>query len=80
MNRTQHPSNNKVLGAPVDWNHRELPCSALPVTCVVIEGAGHAMKSYWKSSDEEIEKIMAGGQVVLWTFGHAHPAVAIEVE
>ena len=79
MIRTQHPSNNKVLGAPVGWNQGELPCNALPITCTEVNGMP-AMVSYWTPTEEERAQIAAGGMLALWVIGSIHPPVAIEVE
>ena len=79
MDRTQHPSNNFVLGAPVGWNQKELPCSALPVTRLVVDGKP-AMVSFWRPTPEELAALNRGGTVALWVYGEAHPPVAVGVE
>jgi len=78
--RTQHPSNNHVLGAPAGWDQGDLPCSALPIT-VERDTEGHVyLTSYWQLSDEERATIAAGGLVRLTVLDNAHPVVAIGVE
>ncbi len=79
MNRTQHPSNTNVLGAPVDWSQETLPCGALAITACKIEGAS-AMKSWWQPTPEERAAIANGARVVLSVIGTCHPPVAIGVE
>lgn len=79
MIRTQHPSNNHVLGAPAGWDQGDLPCSALPVT-VEQDTEGHVyLTSYWQLSDEERAAIAAGGLVKLTVVDNAHPVVALGV-
>ena len=79
MDRTQHPSNNHVLGAPVGWDQKELPCSALPVTRVEQDGMP-AMVSFWRPTAAELAALNKGGTVALWVYGVAHPPVAVGVE
>jgi len=79
MDRTQHPSNNLVLGAPIGWDQGELPCSALPVTRVAYEGQP-AMLSFWRPNAAELEQLNAGGLVALCVFGTSHPPVSVGVE
>lgn len=78
MQRTQHPSNNAVLGAPAGWDQRELPCDALPVTRVVADGVPHVV-SFWRPSPDELAALAAGALVELWTVGHTTPPVALAV-
>lgn len=79
MRYTQHPSNNHVLGAPVGWDQKELPCGALPVTCVEV-GGKLAMVSYWKPDAADLAALAKGAMVALVVYGSAHPPVALEVE
>lgn len=79
MNYTQHPSNNKVLGAPVGWDQKELPCGALPVTLAMVE-EHEVMVSFWRPTDEEILQLARGGLITLWVYGTVHPVVAMAVE
>lgn len=79
MIRTQHPSNNHVLGAPAGWDQGDLPCSALPIT-VERDAEGHVyLTSYWQLSDKERAVIAEGGLVKLTVVDNAHPVVAIGV-
>lgn len=79
MDRTQHPSNNFVLGAPVGWDQKELPCSALPVTRMAVEGRP-VMVSFWRPTGDELAALNRGGTVALWVYGEGHPPVAVGVE
>lgn len=81
MRYTQHPSNNKVIGAPKGWDQKELPCGALPVTVCEEPNTGATMiQSVWMPDEEEIAKLRAGKGVVLTVFGLVHPVVSIGVE
>ncbi len=79
MNKTQHPSNTRVLGAPKGWDQAALECGGLAVTETTINGAP-CMVSYWKPTEAEIANILAGGLVALWIIGTNHPPVALGVE
>lgn len=78
MNKIQHPSNNRVLGAPKGWDQKELPCDALPVTDVTIEGHP-AVMSFWRPTPEEIAAIQAGALIALSVIGSTMPPVALMV-
>ncbi len=79
MRYTQHPSNNHVLGAPPGWDQKELPCGALPITRVQMEGKP-AMVSFWKPDAADLAVLAEGGTVALWVYGEVHPVVAVGVE
>lgn len=79
MHRTQHPSNNAVLGAPGGWDQNELPCGALPITRTVVDGVA-AVVSYWQPNAEELAALNAGRPVALWVVGSTMPPVALEVD
>jgi hypothetical protein len=79
MNRTQHHSNNDVLGAPVGWDQGELPCAALAITRT--ETGGHpVMASYWIPTLDELALLNAGAPVELWVIGQTMPPVSLMVE
>lgn len=80
MNRTQHPSNNQVISAPVGHDQQELPCDALPVTVVDYGGGKLGMVSFWRPTAEELQQLAAGGLVMLSVMGTMHPMVALGVE
>jgi hypothetical protein len=79
MNRHQHPSNNGVLGAPAGWNQGELPCGALPITRMEVDGKP-MIGSFWKPTAEELADLVAGGSVALWVIGATMPPVSLGVE
>jgi hypothetical protein len=76
---TQHPSNNRVLGAPAGWDQQALPCNALPVTFQSDE-TGPCFTSFWQPSDAEKKAIADGALVKLSIFNSTHPPVWIGVE
>lgn len=78
MNKTQHPSNNRVLGAPAGWDQQTLPCDALAVTDVTIEGIP-AVMSFWRPTPEEIEALKGGALVALSVVGSSMPPVSLAV-
>jgi hypothetical protein len=78
MIKQQHPSNNKVFGAPCGWDQAQASCGALPVT--IGEYAGQpAVMSYWRPRPDELEALNAGAYVMLVIVGHGMPPVALEV-
>jgi hypothetical protein len=79
MRPIQHPSNNRVLGAPVGWDQSELPCSALAITDMIYEGVPHVV-SFWLPTPEELAVLNAGGTVALWITGRTMPPVALAAE
>lgn len=78
MRKTQHPTNNAVLGAPAWWDQGELPCGALPITRTEVDGVP-AVVSYWTPSAQELAALNAGKPVALWVVGQTMPPVALEV-
>ena len=79
MIRSQHASNNGVLGAPAGWDQAELPVSALPITRVDVEGRP-AIMSFWRPTPEEIAAIQAGALVSLMVLGSNMPPVSLTVD
>lgn len=78
MNYVQHPSNNRVLGAPTGWDQNALPCSALPVTDTVQDGVA-GVASFWRPDADELKALQAGGLVVLNVIGRTMPPVQLLV-
>lgn len=78
MRPTQHPSNNRVLGAPEGWNQDEAQCSALAITDMVHSGL-RAVASFWRPNAEELAALNEGGLVMLTVLGSNMPPVAVEV-
>jgi hypothetical protein len=82
MRYIQHPSNNKVLGAPEGWDQEELPVGALPVTLATVDCQPKlpVMVSFWVPDVAELESIKAGKPIRLWVHGTVHPIVGMDVE
>lgn len=78
MRPTQHPSNNRVLGAPAGVSQEELPCRAIAITDCVHAGV-QAVASFWRPSAEELATLNAGGLVALIVPGSTMMSAAIEV-
>jgi hypothetical protein len=78
MNRTQHPSNNAVLGAPDGWIQDELPCGALPITRTEVHGLP-CIGSFWRPTSDELAQLNAGALVAVWVIGNTTPPMSIEV-
>ncbi|MDN8612775.1 hypothetical protein [Variovorax ginsengisoli] len=79
MRPTQHPSNTRVLGAPKGWDQSELPCGALAITDVAVEGVRHVV-SFWRPDADDLAKLNAGGTVALWIVGATMPPASLTVE
>lgn len=79
MRPTQHPSNNRVLGAPSGWDQQQLPCNAIAITVTEADGLP-VVKSYWRLTAQELATLNAGGLIALSLIGSTMPPVALEVE
>lgn len=79
MRAIQHPSNNRVLGAPKGWDQDELPCNAIALTERTYNGVDMVV-TYWRPSPEERAAIANGYDVCLTVVGTNMPPVAIGVE
>lgn len=77
MNRSQHTSNNHVLGAPVGMNIDE--CSALPITVIQYTDTV-GLRSFWKPTEEELKLLVAGSFVTIEILGSSHPPIIVGVE
>lgn len=78
MRVVQHPSNNKVLGAPPGWDQLEMPVNAIPLTQVESSGKTFLI-SYWKPTPEEIAQLRQGAFVTVWIHGVNQPIMAVSV-
>lgn len=78
MQRTQHPSNNAVLGAPPGMSIDE--CTALPITRVQYADGTPAVASFWTPSPAELALIAAGKPVRLMVLGVTMPPVIVGVD
>lgn len=85
MNKIQHPSNNRVLGAPPGMSHDQ--CSALAVTKIAYTNQDDplstpipAIRSYWTPTAEELKFLNEGGYVCLEVLGETMPPVIVTAE
>lgn len=74
-----HPSNNHLFGAPLDWDHDKAPCDTLPVTVAIDEELGPTIRSYWRPTEAELAELNAGGSLCLTIVGNGMPPVALFV-
>lgn len=79
MNPTQHKTSNRVLGAPVGWDQKDVPCGAIAIRDGV-EGTLRTVTTHWRPSAEELALLNAGGLVTLTVPGISMPPAAIGVE
>ena len=79
MRPTQHPSNTRVLGAPVGWKQGELPCGALAITDSDMNGMP-CVVSYWRPDAADLAALNAGGLVAMSIIGQTMPPAALYVE
>lgn len=73
----QHPSNNRVLGAPKGVPIED--CKALAVTDTVMNDAP-AVASFWRPDAQELALLNAGKAVVLMVQGQTHAPLFVGVE
>jgi hypothetical protein len=78
MRRTQHPSNNDVLGAPPGMTVEE--CNALPITRIDYPNGLRAVASYWQPTQQEIALLVKGMPVRLLVLGDTHPPLLLGVD
>lgn len=78
MRPTQHPSNNRVLGAPVGVSQDDLPCSAIAITDCVHAGV-RSIASFWRPNAEELALLNSGALVALIVPGTTMMPAALEV-
>ena len=78
MQRTQHPSNNAVIGAPKGMSIEE--CNALPVTIAKFDNGEPVIYSWWTPSAQELVLLNCGHAVRLAVLGNKQPPVAIDVD
>lgn len=76
MRPTQHPSNNRVLGAPPGFGAQ---CNALPVTHYEEHGM-HSVMSAWLPDAAELAALNAGKPVLLVVAGSTMPPVMLFAE
>ena len=69
---------SRVLGAPPDWDGKDMTCGALPVMDVLTP-EGTFMVSAWEPTPSELAALAAGATLKLWIRGSLHPVVALTV-
>lgn len=78
MQRTQHPSNNAVLGAPPGMSIDQ--CNALTITRMQYSDGTPVVVSYWTPTPEELQLIASGLPVRLAVLGTTHPPLMLGVD
>lgn len=78
MERTQHRTNNSVLGAPPGATIED--CGALPITRVQFADGSNACVSFWRPSAAELELLQAGRHVRLCVMGTTHAPISLGVD
>ena len=65
------PEANRVLARPASMTAEE--CMSLQV-----HDTGEAFVSCWQPSEEDRERIAAGGAIWVWVVGRGHPPIVLE--
>ncbi len=78
MRFIQHHTNNRVLGAPKDWDQEQLPCNALPISDAIWDGVP-AVLSFWQPDAADLARLNVGQSVVLAIVGATMPPAAVWV-
>lgn len=78
MERSQHRTNNAVLGAPPGATIED--CGALPITRVQFAEGDQACVSFWRPSAAELELLKAGKPVRLCVMGTTHAPISVGVD
>lgn len=68
MTPIQHPSNNRVLGAPKDWDQQVLSCNVIAIIDVEHEGVP-SVQTFWRPNHQELVDLVNGGSVCLSVVG-----------
>jgi hypothetical protein len=78
MEPVKHPSNNKILGKPSNWDEAvpNVECGDLGVT-VQEQGRTLRLTSYWRPTQGEIDLLMEGGLIALTIYSAQHPPVSL---
>lgn len=79
MRFVQHRTNNKVLGAPEQWDQAKLVCNALPVTVDELAPGVKCIHSFWAPNAQELSELNRGGLVRLTVLGETTKPVALAV-
>lgn len=76
MKPVNHPSNTRMLGAPVGWDQSGLPVEPLGITDTELEGVPCVM-SFWKPDHVDLANITAGGLIGLSIVGRTMPPACV---
>jgi len=68
----------RQLGAPADWDGRDMSCGVLPILDVQTP-EGNFMFSAWEPTPPELEALNKGANILLGVRGTAHPVVSLQV-
>ncbi|WP_198516553.1 hypothetical protein [Herbaspirillum huttiense] len=68
----------RQLGAPADWDGKDMSCGVLPILDVET-GEGNFMFSAWEPTPPELEALSKGANILLGVRGTAHPVVSLQV-
>ena len=68
----------RQLGAPADWDGKDMSCDVLPILDVQT-AEGNFMFSAWEPTPPELEALNKGANIVLGVRGTAHPVVSLQV-
>ncbi|BEV15093.1 hypothetical protein HBDW_18810 [Herbaspirillum sp. DW155] len=68
----------RQLGAPADWDGKDMSCGVLPVLDVQT-AEGNFMFSAWEPTPPELEALNKGANIILGVRGTAHPVVSLQV-
>jgi hypothetical protein len=79
MNIVQFIGQERVLGAPGNWDHDAVECQGLPIKTEIVGGYS-AMISYWAPTLAELAALNSGACVRLVILSSEHPVVAVETE
>lgn len=79
MDKMQHPTHNRVLGAPHGWDQNGVPCGALSVRVDRL-GGHQTLVSHWRPTAEELEALQRGAVVALAIIGDTMPPVSLWLE
>lgn len=78
MDRSQHATNNDVLGAPPGVSIDQ--CQALPITRIRYPDGTPAVCSFWTPTPDELARLNAGRAVRLCVVGVTHPPLHLGVD
>ncbi|WP_276841698.1 hypothetical protein [Herbaspirillum huttiense] len=68
----------RQLGAPADWDGKDMSCGVLPILDVQTP-EGNFMFSAWEPTPPELEALNKGANILLGVRGTAHPVVSLQV-